>query len=969
VELDGAASPGQSQTINNVPTGACTFDEQDLTEVTNWTWGDPVYAPDPATVTVSTGETAEAIVTNTITRNTAQLALVKKVDGGTADETDWNLSATAGSPDDGYNFDTDTEGIGQGTFQTVYAGTEYTLAEEGGIPGYVDGDWVCLPFEDPQEEDARLADVAEGPSELNDGDSITLAKDAKVVCTITNTALPGEITVIKTDADNGAPLAGALFQLWLDANANGAGDEGEEIGDPQTTGADGVAKWGDLEWGTYLVEEVDPPDGYALSVPAIREVVINSDTFNTATKTAFVLSESEGTATVAGYADSDNEYNKVAYWCPDGGTKLEGGFDEGGYSYTLDGAYAQVIVKASAGQYSNTIFNNPSSGQFVWADTNGDGDYNPGGQDGDKEISHIILCGTPDVPQDGEVSLIFANPRLPGSIEVVKKDDAGALLAGVTFELFADANDNDIVDLGESLGQDTTTETGTLTWGGLEWRDDYKVIEVSWPTGYVPSGELVTGPYTIKADTLSVTVNRVNNRIDIPKLDKTSVPAEPTAVEAGNTITYTILVKNEGALPLTNQTLVDTLPTGVTLNTSTVTPAGDTSKTGEITWKFDLGAFSQKEFTYTVNVTAGFGSPNLVNTATWVEKKLTDKTEHPVKALKATVESFCVIDAPYYRVKITPQNGNLFNSQDVTVRWYQANAAGQPIDAKGAPTTDPAQFVPAYNPDVLPTGSAPYVDSYSLTDSTDFTVQDGTYVTPDLLWKGAAIDPVTKSATKWPGWVEDSPGVWRQVDSGGVRPGMFAVITVNPTAQTVAIYPPAAAPCANPPGVPLLDKTADPDEGTEVGIGETIEYTVTVKNTGGSAFTGPMVDTLPAGFDVDEASVTASGGALSGNTITWQVTLEAQASTTLTYSGIVTDAAFGDLVNTVVLTLPKGTISDSTVHPVAVVAEIEDEIVAAEEEELADTGANNVGNLVGAALLAMLAGGLMVTFGRRRREE
>ena len=89
-----------------------------------------------------------------------------------------------------------------------------------------------------------------------------------------------------------------------------------------------------------------------------------------------------------------------------------------------------------------------------------------------------------------------------------------------------------------------------------------------------------------------------------------------------------------------------------------------------------------------------------------------------------------------------------------------------------------------------------------------------------------------------------------------------------------------------------------------------------------------------------------------------------------------TTAAVGNVVNTVVLTTPdKGTISDSTTHPVAVVAGVEEvvpdeEVVAAEEDEdLAATGANNVGNLVGAALLAMLAGGLMVTFGRRRRDE
>ncbi len=36
-------------------------------------------------------------------------------------------------------------------------------------------------------------------------------------------------------------------------------------------------------------------------------------------------------------------------------------------------------------------------------------------------------------------------------------------------------------------------------------------------------------------------------------------------------------------------------------------------------------------------------------------------------------------------------------------------------------------------------------------------------------------------------------------------------------------------------------------------------------------------------------------------------------------------------------------------------------------EDLADTGADGVRNLVGAALLAMLAGGLRVTYGRRRR--
>jgi uncharacterized repeat protein (TIGR01451 family) len=690
----------------------------------------------------------------------------------------------------------------------------------------------------PGDEECLPGDECEPPPPCVPGADVALSN---VACDDT-TVLRGSIEVVKMDATDGATLAGAVFQLWLDANDNGKGDAGEEIGLPQTTGDDGIATWDDLAWGKYLVQETKAPTGYALSDPAIRSVVINSDTFATSVEPVTFAVEAVNVAgnyaTVTGHEPFSPEANKVSYWCKEGpGIKFD---DEvsGKMTYALTQDYDLVVVKAGSGDTANTLFANPTAGQIVWADFNpGDPEFGPG--EGDKEISHIILCGTADEPGDGEVSLIFANPRLPGSIEVIKKDDAGAPLAGVTFELFADANGNGKVEPKESLGQKTTTATGSLTWGSLEWRDDYKVLEVSWPTNYAPGDDLVTGPYTINQDVLSVTVNRVNYRL----------------------------------------------------------------------------------------------------------------------AITADVTSFCIKDAPYYSLKVTPLNGKYFSSQEATVRWYQANAQGQPIDAQGNPTTDPAKYVPAYDPAKGP-GKGDYVDTY--------TLKDGALNLENVLWKGAAVD-ANGSATAWPGWTQPSPGVWVQVNSGGVRPGMFAVVSVNPTATTAAVYPPAASPCANPPGVPKLDKFADPTEGTEVAIGETIDYSVKVTNTGGSTFTGQMVDTLPAGFTVTGAI--SDGGVLTGNTITWQVTLEAQASKTFTYSGTVDDTAFGDLINTVVLTTPAGPISDSTVHPVAVVEAIEDEVVASEEEELADTGAGNIGDFVGAALLAMLAGGLMVTFGRRRRNQ
>ena len=44
-----------------------------------------------------------------------------------------------------------------------------------------------------------------------------------------------------------------------------------------------------------------------------------------------------------------------------------------------------------------------------------------------------------------------------------------------------------------------------------------KVVEVSWPTGYVPRD--LAGAYTVDAERLLVTVNRVNTGLNIPKLD------------------------------------------------------------------------------------------------------------------------------------------------------------------------------------------------------------------------------------------------------------------------------------------------------------------------------------------------------------------------------------------------------------------------------------------------------------------
>ena len=69
------------------------------------------------------------------------------------------------------------------------------------------------------------------------------------------------IVVHKTDSVTGEALGGATFQLRYLGGASGTG--GTVIGQ-RTTGANGMALWTGLEPGAYIVEEIDPGDGYSI---------------------------------------------------------------------------------------------------------------------------------------------------------------------------------------------------------------------------------------------------------------------------------------------------------------------------------------------------------------------------------------------------------------------------------------------------------------------------------------------------------------------------------------------------------------------------------------------------------------------------------------------------------------------------------------------------------------------------------
>ena len=138
-----------------------------------------------ATIEVALGGSVTCTITNT--DDTPQLKLVKSVtndDGGEADADDWELSATADTPNDGRNFSNDG---GSGALQPVFAGVEYALAEDPNPgTGYASsGEWSC--------PGGTLN------AELN---AVTVPLGGSVTCTITNADLTPQLKLVKSVLNN-----------------------------------------------------------------------------------------------------------------------------------------------------------------------------------------------------------------------------------------------------------------------------------------------------------------------------------------------------------------------------------------------------------------------------------------------------------------------------------------------------------------------------------------------------------------------------------------------------------------------------------------------------------------------------------------------------------------------------------------------------------------------------------------------
>ena len=337
-------------------------------------------------------------------------------------------------------------------------------------------------------------------------------------------------------------------------------------------------------------------------------------------------------------------------------------------------------------------------------------------------------------------------------------------------------------------------------------------------------------------------------------MTKSSNPASGTAVNAGDTITYTLSAVVTNSALATNLVLTDTLSAGQTFGAVTVPGAYTANVAGAPTLVFTLPAGTAPgtyavSYTVTVNATAT-GSVGNVVTATGGTPPggtppscTTCTTTHPLVGNVAIVKT------------LTGENGTLTGiaepGEQLTYTITLSNSGGVAVTGYGVsdPLDANVSFVSADN--------------------------GGTYGAGVVTWSGLTV----------PAGGTLSLQVVVQVASP-IPAGVVQVINLAyQTGTTPPACPPAGPQCVIPPTAANLSVTkAVSDESiTADGIaepGELLTYTITVRNEGGTAALGTLInETVPANTTYVAGSPniwTCANGAAAGTACDTLVDVPAQ---------------------------------------------------------------------------------------------
>jgi uncharacterized repeat protein (TIGR01451 family) len=379
---------------------------------------------------------------------------------------------------------------------------------------------------------------------------------------------------------------------------------------------------------------------------------------------------------------------------------------------------------------------------------------------------------------------------------------------------------------------------------------------------------------------------------ELGQADLSITKTDGSATEVpGTSVTYTIVVTNNGPSTVAGATVSDTFPgilTGVTFTSVAAGGATGNTAAGAGSISDTLNMPSGSSVTYTVNATIqSSATGSLTNTATvTAPASVVDPT--PANNSATDIDTL----SPTADLSITKTDGSATEVPGTPVTYTIVVTNNGPSDANGATVADtfPAELTGVTFTSVAAGGATGNTAAGAGNISDTLNMPSGSSVTytVNATVSGTATGNLTNTATVTaPGGVTDpTPGNNSATDTD----------TLNATAD--------------------LSITKTDGSATEV-PGTPVTYTITVTNSGPSDVSGATVaDTFPAELTGVTFTSVAAGGA-TGNTaagsgnINDTVNMPSGSSITYTVNATVAASATGSLSNTATVTAPGG-VTDPT---------------------------------------------------------
>jgi len=447
-------------------------------------------------------------------------------------------------------------------------------------------------------------------------------------------------------------------------------------------------------------------------------------------------------------------------------------------------------------------------------------------------------------------------------------------------------------DLARVLTDATYSGNATATTGAVS----YAGSVLSW-TGSLAPGASATVSYSVvvrdpdpgdKRMTNTVVSTAVRNNcpagstdprctavvnVLVPQLTIAKV-ADRATTAPGEKVAFTVTVTNSGAVAYTGATFNDalsgTLDDAVYAGDAAATSGSVTLAGSALSWTGDLAVGAKATVSYSVTVNAADVGDDLV----------TDTVTSTTKGSSCAVGSTdprCSVTVPVARLVLTQTY-----DEDTTTPGSVVHARGTFANTGQVPYTGLKIYIVGdANDDGVSNG--------------DQTVSSGTIVIapPEVYWTGDI--PVGGTVTGSGTITINNPDTGDRVISASLRseaPGNNcpAGTTDSRCGDSLRVLVPGLT----------MTKTASTTSATP---GQTVGYTITIRNSGDTPYTAATVTdalngVLDDGSYAADAATTTGSVSYAGSTLTWTGDLAAGGTTTITYSVTVHNVLSGDKVMT-----------------------------------------------------------------------